>query len=172
MFVPATMLGEAVPVPPLATARVPASVTAPVVEVAGVSPVEPALKEVTPPVEADQAAVVPLEVRTYPLVPIPSRVAVPEPLPTIKSPVVVMGDKALKAAEAVVCPVPPLATGKAVPDREIARVPELVIGLPATDKKEGTVAATDVTVPEPPPDTVPQEVTEPSVVRNLPLLPV
>ena len=35
------------PVPPLATARVPASVTAPVVAVAGVSPVEPALNEET-----------------------------------------------------------------------------------------------------------------------------
>ena len=102
MFVPATMLGVAVPVPPLATARVPASVTAPVVEVAGVSPVEPALKEVTPPVEADQAAVVPLEVRTYPLAPIPRRVELLVPFPRIRSPAVVTGDKALKAAEAVV----------------------------------------------------------------------
>jgi len=58
-----------------------------------------------------------------------------------------------------------------VPDNEIARVPELVIGLPVTDKKVGTVAATDVTVPEPL-ATVPQEVFVPSVVRNLPELPV
>ena len=34
------------------------------------------------------------------------------PLPRIKSPVVVMGDNALKAAEAVVCPVPPEAIGR------------------------------------------------------------
>ena len=40
-----------------------------------------------------------------------------------------------------------LATGKAVPDKEIARVPKLVIGLPATLKNAGTVAATLVTVP-------------------------
>jgi hypothetical protein len=77
----------------------------------------------------------------------------------------------LKAVVAVVAPVPPLATGRAVPDKEIARVPELVIGLPATDRKEGTVAATDVTVPEAL-VTVPQEVAVPLVVRNLPELPV
>lgn len=34
----------------------------------------------------------------------------------------------------VVEPVPPLRTGKAVPDNVIARVPELVIGLPATER--------------------------------------
>ena len=39
------------PVPPLATAKVPAKVTAPVVAVLGVRPVEPALKEVTAPVD-------------------------------------------------------------------------------------------------------------------------
>lgn len=39
------------PVPPLATARVPANVTAPVVAVDGVSPVEPALNDVTAPVD-------------------------------------------------------------------------------------------------------------------------
>ena len=38
------------------------------------------------------------------------------PLPMIKSPVVVTGDKALNAAAAVVWPVPPLAIGKAVPE--------------------------------------------------------
>ena len=53
-FVPATKPGVDVPVPPLATAKVPANVTAPVVAVAGVKPVEPALNEVTPllPVDA------------------------------------------------------------------------------------------------------------------------
>ena len=77
----------------------------------------------------------------------------------------------MKPAVAVVPPVPPLATGRAVPDSVIARVPELVIGLPATDRKEGTVAATDVTVPELL-VTTPQEVFVPSVVKYLPLLPV
>ena len=43
--------------------------------------------------------------------PIGSRVALFAPLPIMMSPVVVIGDKALKAAEAVVCPVPPDAIG-------------------------------------------------------------
>lgn len=43
-------------------------------------------------------------------------VALLVPLPMIRSPVLVMGDKALNAALAVVWPVPPLATGKAVPE--------------------------------------------------------
>jgi hypothetical protein len=42
-----------------------------------------------------------------------------------------------------------LATGKAVPERPIARVPELVIGDPEIDRNAGTVADTDVTVPAP-----------------------
>ena len=48
-FVPATNAGVVVPVPPLATANVPAKVTTPVLAVAGVKPVVPALNEVTPP---------------------------------------------------------------------------------------------------------------------------
>jgi hypothetical protein len=95
------------PVPPFATASVPARVTAPVVAVLGVSPVVPALNDVTPPPLTDQVAVVPLDVNTYPFVPMGSRVALFVPFPIIKSPVVVIGDNALKAAEAVVCPVPP-----------------------------------------------------------------
>ena len=54
--------------------------------------------------------------------------------------------------------------------KEIAIVPEVVIGDPATDKPVGTLTATLVTVPEP--ETVPHEVTDPSVVKNLPALPV
>jgi hypothetical protein len=50
----------------------------------------------------------------------------------------------------VVVPVPPLRTGSAVPDKVIARVPEVVIGEPATLRKAGTVAATLVTDPEAP----------------------
>jgi hypothetical protein len=49
----------------------------------------------------------------------------------------------------VVLPVPPFKTGKAVPDSVISRVPLLVIGEPLIDKKAGTVAATEVTVPVP-----------------------
>jgi len=45
--------------------------------------------------------------------------------------------------------VPPLAIGKAVPEYEMAKVPEVVMGLPDIDRKLGTDAATDVTVPEP-----------------------
>ena len=47
----------------------------------------------------------------------------------------------------VVTPVPPLTTGRAVPESVIASVPELVIGLPEILKKSGTEAATLVTVP-------------------------
>jgi hypothetical protein len=51
-------------------------------------------------------------------------------------------------------PVPPLATGKAVPDNVIARVPVVVIGEPDTLKNAGTDAATLVTVPAPPAEPV------------------
>jgi hypothetical protein len=51
-------------------------------------------------------------------------------------------------------PVPPLAIGSAVPEYEISKVPEVVIGLPEIDKKVGTDAATEVTVPPPPPPAV------------------
>jgi hypothetical protein len=47
-FVPATSDGVVVPVPPLATANVPAKVTTPVLAVDGVKPVVPALNEDTP----------------------------------------------------------------------------------------------------------------------------
>ena len=52
------------PVPPLAAESVPLSVIAPVVAELGVKPVVPALKDVTPPVDAAHVAVVPLDVRT------------------------------------------------------------------------------------------------------------
>ena len=47
----------------------------------------------------------------------------------------------------LVTPVPPLTTGKAVPDNETLIVPEPVTGLPDTAKKLGTVTAILVTVP-------------------------
>ena len=46
-----------------------------------------------------------------------------------------------------VMPVPPFATGSAVPEYVNANVPEDVIGLPAMLRRLGTVAATLVTVP-------------------------
>jgi hypothetical protein len=49
----------------------------------------------------------------------------------------------------VAFPVPPLATGNAVPEYVIANVPEVVIGEPETLKMLGTVAATLVTDPLP-----------------------
>jgi hypothetical protein len=49
----------------------------------------------------------------------------------------------------VVDPVPPFKTGNAEPDNPIANVPELVIGDPEIERNEGTVKATDVTVPDP-----------------------
>lgn len=52
------------------------------------------------------------------------------------------------APEAVTL-VPPLAVGSAVPERETAKVPELVTGLPETERKDGTVNPTLVTVPAP-----------------------
>jgi hypothetical protein len=61
-----------------------------------------------------------------------------------------------------VSPVPPFVVGSAVPERETARVPLLVIGEPDTDKKEGTLMATEVTVPS---GLTAQEVFVPSVVR-------
>jgi hypothetical protein len=57
--------------------------------------------------------------------------------------------KTFPAVPALVKPVPPLATGKAVPDNETANVPEVVIGDPVTCKNAGTVIATLVTVPVP-----------------------
>ena len=46
-------------------------------------------------------------------------------------------------------PVPPDVVGSAVPDKPIANVPDVVIGLPEIDRNDGTDAATDVTEPEP-----------------------
>ena len=64
IFDPATILGVAVPVPPFATANIPAKVTAPEVAVDGVKPVVPALKVETPPDAAAHDAVVPFDVKT------------------------------------------------------------------------------------------------------------
>ena len=98
-------------VPPLVAPRVPARVIAPVVAVLGVKPDKLVVNDVTPPVEAAHVAVVPLDVSTYPFVPIASRVALLVPFPIMMSPVEVIGDNALNPADADACPVPPLAIG-------------------------------------------------------------
>jgi hypothetical protein len=155
------------PVPPLAIANVPPRLTAPVVAVFGVRPVLPALNEVTPPVDAAHAAVVPSLVSTYPFKPMPKRVELLLPLPRIKSPVVVMGDKALKAADAVVCPVPPFATGRVpvmpvdkgrpvalvkVADEGVPKAPPLTTKAPAEPTLTAKAVATLVPKPLTPVD--------------------
>ena len=71
------------------------------------------------------------------------------PLPIMRSPVDVIGESALNAAEAVVCPVPPLAIAN-VPASVI--VPEPVMGPPLVVKPVvPPLTLTLVTVPLPPP---------------------
>ena len=74
----------------------------------------------------------------------------------------------------VVVPVPPLRTGSAVPERVTASVPEVVMGEPEMDRKDGTVMATEVTVPIPPEPTVVQLIAvarPPCEVRTWPAVP-
>jgi hypothetical protein len=73
-----------------------------VVAVLGVNPVVPAEKDETLAANDPQDAVVPLEIKTVLFAPIERRVALFVPFPIIKSPVVVIGDNALNAADAVV----------------------------------------------------------------------
>ena len=69
----------------------------------------------------------------------------------------------------MVAPEPPFATGRAVPDRVTAKVPLVVMGDPVTDKNEGTVIATLVTVP--PAAGVAEIVMPPAVLLMLTLVP-
>jgi hypothetical protein len=62
-----------------------------------------------------------------------------------------VGASPSNAEVVVVAPVPPFATGKAVPEYDSASVPDVVTGLPVTDKNAGAEMPTLVTVPEPPP---------------------
>jgi hypothetical protein len=66
----------------LATASVPATVTAPLVAVAGVNPVEPKLMDVTPMLDSDVqvGAPVPLEANNWPELPAAEK-AIDEPSP-------------------------------------------------------------------------------------------
>ncbi len=97
-----------------------------------------------------QEAVVPLEDKTVLFAPIPSLVALFVPLPIIKSPVVVIGDRALNAAEAVVWPVPPLPMAN-VADKPAA-VP-VVFWLNVGHVNEPVLKSPDAGVPKAPPFT-------------------
>ena len=68
-----------------------------------------------PPPAAAHVGTPPATVSTCPVVPIANLLAVFVPLSYSISPVVVIGDKALYAAAAVVCPVPPCAMAIVVP---------------------------------------------------------
>jgi hypothetical protein len=72
---------------------------------------------------------------------------------------------------AVVEPVPPFKIGSAVPENETAKVPEVVTGDPLTDKNDGTVKATEVTVPEPADDQVIGFDPPPPEVKTWPAVP-
>ena len=72
---------------------------------------------------------------------------------------------------AVVDPVPPFKIGNAVPDNETAKVPEDVIGDPATERNEGTVNAMLVTVPVEALDHVIADAPPPALVNTCPLVP-
>lgn len=69
----------------------------------------------------------------------------------------------------VVAPVPPFATGNAVPESVTSKVPLEVIGEPVTDRNEGTVIATEVTVP--PAAGVAEIVIPPAVLEMLTFVP-
>ena len=123
-LVPATKEGVAVPVPPLATANVPAKVTAPVVAVAGVRPVVPALNDVTPPPPPPVEAMVWLG----------------------HVPVIVTFEPA--TSDGVAVPLPPLATGKmpvtpVVRGKSVALVRSTAEGVP----KSGVTITGDVNSP-------------------------
>jgi hypothetical protein len=79
--------------------------------------------------------------------PIGNLVAVLTLLPMIRSPIDVMGESALKAAEAVACPVPPLPIASVPP---IVIVPVDVIGPPTVVRPVvPPLTSTLETVPEP-----------------------
>ena len=158
---------EVMPVPPLTAgsavperviASVPAAVIGLPATLKNAGTVAATLVTVPPAREAEDVHVVPLEVNTLPLEPGATNVGADAPLP-----------KMTLSAVKVVRLVPPLVTGNAVPERVIAKVPEVVIGLPATLKNAGTVAATLVTVP--PAREAEDAHVVPSEVNTLPIAP-
>jgi hypothetical protein len=172
-----TLLPEPVevvtPVPPLATAKVPAKVTAPVVAVEGVKPVVPAEKEVTPPAVPLEAAVILPCASTVKLVLVyePAVTAVLASA-TVPDVVIVPPDKPVPAVIDVTVPV--------VLDLLLNVVQSVLVRYPLTDvvaagidiagvvpplETTGLVPVTEVTA-------VPQDVAVPLVVKNLPEFPV
>jgi hypothetical protein len=148
------------PVPPLATANVPASVIAPDVADDGVSPVVPPLNVVTEEVHVGVAPA-PAEVRTCPDVPTepaneigdvePASANVPVVVTLLVFRVPVTVGDADSTTEPVpvedVTPVPPLETAK-VP--VIVIVPDVVTGPPLNvNPVEPPLTSTEVTVPVP-----------------------
>lgn len=93
---------------------------------------------------------------------------VPDPVDASHDATVPFEKRSVLAPPIAVRPVPPFATGNAVPERVIANVPVDVIGEPATERKAGTVAATEVTVPVVGVDHV---IAAPVEVRTCPLTP-
>jgi hypothetical protein len=104
----------------------------------------------------------------------PTEVTEPDPEEGLtQAKVVPFEDKYWPLVPTVDRPVPPEDAGRAVPDSVMFTL-GLVVGLTtAAERNAGTVAATDVTVPPPPTETVVQESTpEPLVVSTWPLIPV
>jgi hypothetical protein len=118
------------PVPPLATARVPARVTTPVVAVLGVNPVVPAEKELTIAAGAVLAQVVPLDVNKFPEVlgATANKAPVPFPINTL-----------FKVREDE--PVPPSATARSV--MPVIVPPVIVAELVVIDVKVAVPAEID-----------------------------
>jgi hypothetical protein len=76
-----------------------------------------------------------------------TRATLPDPVEASQDATVPFENKSVLFAPIAVRPVPPFATGSAVPERVIASVPDEVIGEPDMERNAGTDAATDVTVP-------------------------
>jgi hypothetical protein len=111
----------------------------------------------------------PLDVKIRPAAPIANRDAVLTPVPIMRSPMVVVGERALKAELASVCPVPPFAI-PSVP-MVIANVPDDVTGVPLTAiKASEEERPTEVTVPLV--AGAAQEAVIPSEVKTSPLDPI
>ena len=135
-----TPVSVVAPVPPLATLSVPANVTAPVVAVFGVNPVEPALKDAT---VLDVVANVPLVGNVTLVLPVNVPVKVYAPLSVTLPPIVIV-------LEPLLTPVPPDAPPR-VPDSVIAPVVEEPGDKPDKlvwkDVTPAEIAAQDVFVP-------------------------
>ena len=138
----------AAPVPPFVKASVPPSVIVPDPVIGPPDVVRP----VVPPLTATDVTVPPPDVEAIVIDPLPLVILMPEPAVNVALVSVLPVLLPISSSPSVydVCPVPPLATGSAVPERETASVPDVVMGLPETERKDGTDIATLVTEPEPP----------------------